>query len=58
METGKPTNLLMLAAMVLLFSTMLDARLTIVLSVILLISLPIYKLVEMRRNQQKSKRDS
>ena len=52
METSRDTNLAIIAAMLVLFSTMIDPRITIALSLALLLGLLIYKLIESRREQK------
>lgn len=51
METSRDNNIALLASTFVLFSTMLDARITIVLSLAMLLVLLAYKLHELRGQQ-------
>lgn len=53
METPRDNNLAMIAAILMLFSTMIDARITIVLSFALLIALIIYQIRENRKQKDR-----
>lgn len=51
METPRDNNIALLASTFVLFSAMLDARITIVLSLTMLLVLLAYKLLELRAQQ-------
>lgn len=54
LETARDYNLAIIAALLVLFSAMIDPRITIALSLIALVGLLIYKLLESRKSRTES----